>query len=438
MSGRTLFKRVLANSLESAGVVDDTPAVDPDHIPGEPDVLATTESEVLKGDVEIAEAEAELIEEEQKVETLEDAARSLENLINHMELTLESEQFITPGHASALSMAAKNIVGDVFANPIMDTSAFSSESQSVESTEFSIEKVKDIANRVWEAIKAAIKAVVDAIANLVKSIFTNVGRIEAHAKKVEAAADKVDFSKMKDGAKVSVSDAMLKSLYVDDESDSVDAAVEKVASNVEANLKTIQTISHDMIKGAGDVIRSMSGVDADSTDDFMSKVRQIIEPKFEATKKLSAVKNIPGRLKAEVVEVIVTDDFGVEHTKLVEEDDKATLSYDGTPLDENQVKSILSNIGKLTKAVDMKREMKQMTDDLKKAEKELNKVTSQEEADGKVMQVIQRIGMNLVTRSMLNESSAMIGTVVRHYYNHTRAALEVAQKSVQSYEAKSA
>ncbi len=143
--------------------------------------------------------------------------------------------------------------------------SFGSEGEAMTATQVSVEGIKDVINRVWEAVKAAVIKAYEAVANWFKQFFINAEKIKARAEKVkESVKDKTGDA---EEAKVSVGGAVAK-LHKGGKLASVSAA----ASDVKDLLGDVLGAQSILSKKAGDLADIVGKVSAATPEDAAAQV----------------------------------------------------------------------------------------------------------------------------------------------------------------------
>lgn len=173
-------------AIDPAAVVDQDAAV----VATEDDV-ALTDPDTLESDlVDVNQAEADVQTNSDAVSELEDVQQGLEALALSLE-SAHAEGGLTPQAASMFQLAFEsysNRLGEEAQVPSLES--FGGQTSRVNATMESMQKVRDVLGRVWEAIKAICIKVKDAIIAFWAQLSSAAERLKTRAAKIAEAGKK--------------------------------------------------------------------------------------------------------------------------------------------------------------------------------------------------------------------------------------------------------
>lgn len=175
-----------AAAADATAAAADQTAPIVDAAPVEP----VTNPDTLEADIADAnEAEAEVQTNSDAVAELDEVAEGLEAIALSLESAI-AEGGLTPQAAQFANMAFESYatrLGEEVST--LSLESFGGSTSRVKATTVTLESVREVLNKVWEAIKNIVMKVRDAIIGFFKSMFDGVTKLKERAEKVKAQAE---------------------------------------------------------------------------------------------------------------------------------------------------------------------------------------------------------------------------------------------------------
>lgn len=170
------------------------------------EALAADELEMIPQEDEVS-VEAILLADEQNAHELTQLAGSMEHLDNQIdlltsaetsmeELQVSLEAAVADGEAGidrktaqVYAIATKAILGEAVEAPIASMESFGGETQNLEATQVSLEKVSETLTKIWKAIQRAVMNALKTVSDFAAKLFSST---DAMKKRAEAAKVKIE------------------------------------------------------------------------------------------------------------------------------------------------------------------------------------------------------------------------------------------------------